>query len=161
MTKAPLPKRGCFAGAYPNTKWVEIPCQTGVQPPAGRFTPQYVGSHFGDYFAYLPEQPDFINWARGFITYIGYLSPFEFDSGIGLPNSFSLQLNTNKTIQNAAVAQLCSGGSNQQNCMGWQQFAFVNLGCTYNGQSNQSCLFVEYWLVNYNASGKSNGCPTN
>ena len=63
-------------------------------------------------------------------------------SGPQVPNTFSLQLNT----QFFADPPACSGASDPSSCAGWQQFV-------YDSPSNE--VFMEYWLLNYDTT-----CPS-
>ena len=68
------------------------------------------------------------------------------ESGTGTfggPNAFTLQLNSNFFASPA-----CSGAANPSNCLGWQQFVYANVSCPH-------CAFIQYWLINYNAT-----CPS-
>jgi len=58
-------------------------------------------------------------------------------NGIGgqVPNTFSLQLNTNVFSNTPA----CNGAANPSQCRGWEQFVYSNAGFA----------FIQYWLINY------------
>ena len=76
--------------------------------------------------------------------------------GAQIANTFSLQLNT-EFFSNSPT---CSGSAVPSNCLAWQQFIYAN-------DSNGNEVFMQYWLINYNAtcpSGRysySSDCYTN
>jgi hypothetical protein len=63
----------------------------------------------------------------------------EGEAGPIVPNTYSLQLNTNRFPTPA-----CNPSPNP-GCMGWQQFVY---------SSSQESLFIQYWLIEYNTT-----CP--
>jgi len=67
------------------------------------------------------------------------------DPGTGstVPNAFSLQINTQFISGDPA----CAGSGNPSNCLAWQQFVYAE-------QSGTGFVFMQYWLINYNAT-----CP--
>jgi hypothetical protein len=150
MSRAPLPKTGCFKAAYPNTEWQEVLCETApAQLPTTGFRPEIVGAGNGDWSA---QATGSISSATGTFTYVGNATGVmsESDSATGQANAFMLQINTN-TFQNATTAKLCKEAMDPSMCKGWQQFLFSNpAGCTLAGQPHQSCIYIEYWLLNYN-----------
>ena len=64
--------------------------------------------------------------------------------GAQIANTFSLQLNT-EFFSNSPT---CSGSAVPSNCLAWQQFIYAN-------DSNGNEVFMQYWLINYNAT-----CPS-
>ena len=78
----------------------------------------------------------------------------------GVPNVFSLQLNTKPfpaaslcaNSPNPTGATPANGSSTPGACQGWQQFIYSS---TYN------VVFMQYWLLNYSARLSGNPvCPT-
>lgn len=72
----------------------------------------------------------------------------EYDSGNGLSNTYSLQLNS----QYISGAPVCAGAKVPANCKAWQQFTFGNEGA---GSNQFGAVTMQYWLVDY-----VNKCPT-
>lgn len=127
------PKKGCFVATYPETKWREVPCVTPPNrpyPPRQGIRPQTVGSGV-DFSGQVTAN---MSQAEGsFDSVIGVTS----ETGGGLADSYSLQLNTNFLTTTA-----CSGGT--VNCQGFEQFVF----------SSSGYLLIQYWLLHY-----ENACP--
>jgi len=130
LVQAPLPKKGCFKVSYPSKQWQEVACTKAPErpyPPAKGKRPQTVGNGT-DVSAQVTS---------------GHISSAEgsFNSVTGVTSAssdtFSLQLNTSPFS-----TSVCSGHSG---CQGWQQYVY----------SNSGVVFIQYWLLNYNAT-----CPS-
>jgi hypothetical protein len=65
------------------------------------------------------------------------------NTGSEIANAFSLQLNS----QFFSGSPACSHSGDPANCQGWQQFL-------YNYSDNTGYIFMQYWLINYDAT-----CP--
>jgi hypothetical protein len=63
----------------------------------------------------------------------------------GLPNAFSLQLNTN-----SFNTSICT-----KPCQGWQQFVYSNLGGGSVFMQGGGSVFMQYWMLSYGTT-----CPT-
>jgi hypothetical protein len=144
MARVPLPKSGCFTSAYPGTAWHEVPCTTvPLRPymPARGPRPTTVGNS-NDVSA--ETGTTIISAAVGsFDSVTGVTSETGQVNGSGgqVANTFSLQVNTNLFTTSA-----CNGAATPENCKGWEQFIFDNLGAAY----------IQYWLLNYGPN-----CPAN
>ena len=142
MSRAPLPRKGCFKASYPSTEWQEVPCTTPPSYPlprtrAGGSNPNTVGGGGSNDFA--AQVSGLISTAEGsFMSVTPGISETGADPNTGktTPNAFTLQLNTN-----TFTTAVCSSMS----CSGWQQFVFENDG---NGSAT-AIAYMQYWLLNY------------
>jgi hypothetical protein len=138
MAKTPVPKKGCFHVALPDTSWTEVPClpprNVPLLPRKKGNGADTVGGGGGDFTATVFSGT--ISFAKGqFPSMTGV--DFNTDS---LP--YSLQLNSN--VFNTPV---CGGG-----CQGWQQFVYEN---DFPSIPSSASLYMQYWLINYGP-----GCPS-
>jgi len=138
MSRAPLPKKGCFQVSHPSTEWVEVPCGVAPKDPilpstglpgahvgagidsssprseqkSAGVSPETVGASSSDWAAEVP-QPGLLLTAEGsFPSVIGLTSETD-----GTPDDYSLQLNTNPI--NGSVgswAALCKGAKQPFAC---------------------------------------------
>lgn len=139
-------KETCATATYPDQKWHEAPCglPPGRRPVAPR---KRVESHLGgDQF-----ESDMSLHANGkiesaegsFDKVEGVTSEFDRAAGTtsendtGVPNSFSLQLNSN-----TFYTPTCSTAPA---CKGWVQFIYA---------ATEHSAFIQYWLLSYGTS-----CP--
>lgn len=137
MSRASLPKEGCFRATYPGTTWEEVPCV----PPSPNFVPlipgmggtakagsEIVGLDGVDDTAVLASNAT-ISWAEGsFPSVVGVTS---LDS-----SAFSLQLNSSYISYSNQSSSPCAGGL--ASCQGWAQFVY-----------SSGTVWMQYWLVNY------------
>ena len=138
MSRVPVPKKGCFKSSYPSTTWVEVPCGTPPErpyPQASGRQPEIVGNG-NDFSAQVTSGT--ISQATGSFDSITGLTS---ESDGGNNNSYSLQLNTNASLN----PTLCQGAKTPSQCSGWQQFVY----------SSSGYAFIQYWLLNY-----GNACPS-
>jgi hypothetical protein len=147
------PGNGCYSASYPALSWHDVKCVTApktplvpgpLAKPAKHAGPSTVGN--GQDFS--AQVPGLISQATGTFQNVSSGITEEGDvggSGSEVANSFSLQLNT----QFFAGSHACSGSSDPADCEAWQQFVY-----TYE-DSSISYLFMQYWLINYNAT-----CPS-
>jgi sRNA-binding regulator protein Hfq len=136
------PRLGCFTSAYPSNQWQEVPCTTAPAvpfPPARGPRPDTVGNGY-DVSAQVSGH---ISEAVGSFDSVTGVTSESGTGTFGGPNAFTLQLNSNFFASPA-----CSGAANPSNCLGWQQFVYANVSCPH-------CAFIQYWLINYNAT-----CPS-
>jgi FG-GAP-like repeat len=143
MRQIPPPQAGCFTSAFPTTQWQEVPCTT---PPAHPYPPargrgSSIVGNGNDVSAsagssHISEAIGSFDSVSGVTTETGQVG------GVGgqVPNTFSLQLNTNFFSNSPA----CNGAANPANCQAWEQFVYSNTGFA----------FIQYWLIGYNAA-----CP--
>jgi von Willebrand factor type D domain len=140
MSRAPLPKQGCFTASYPSTEWHEVPCKPAPERrylPADRPRPQIVGGEGTDWTAQVSGA---ITGATGsFDNVTGVTSVASVLGTEGSPDNYSLQLNTNHLH-----TPLCDSGPNPSECVGIQQFVFSN-----SQFFNTSEVFIQYWLFHY------------
>ncbi len=140
MARTPAPKSGCYTSSYPGTQRQEVRCTTAPTrpyPPATGATPENVGEATG-FYANVPGSLSSV--VGSFYSVTGVSSESDPSS-----NNFALQLNTN-TFRTA----LCKG---QVGCFAWQQYIYSNSGSCIGPTT--SCVFIQYWLVNYQSP-----CPT-
>lgn len=139
MVRAPRPKKGCFVATYPETTWKEVPCVTPRPVPFGpkRGIRPFTVGNGTDFSAQVTG-----NTTAGEGTFENVANPAGMtESGGGVANKYSLQLNTN-----TFSTTTCGGAANPTTCQGWEQFIYssVTLGE----------VFIQYWLLGYN-----NPCP--
>lgn len=151
MRKAPLPGKGCFKVAYPNTTWKKITCTTAPDIPMTSFRhrhismvqgrmegPQTVGDNT-DFEAEVTS--GLISSATGaFYNASGITSESGYVGGVppSEPDSLSLQLNSNFYND----PPVCSYAANPSICQGWVQFIVAE------GNGNAG-LFMQSWLLNF------------
>jgi hypothetical protein len=98
---------------------------------------------------YIAESQGLINTAIGSFSISGVTSETNVrvdlfgEGGILGANEYSLQINTNNNSQ----TNVCNG---HPSCRVWQQFMYAT---DYN-QKGEAALFIQYWLLAWNAS-----CP--
>jgi hypothetical protein len=134
MVATPRPTTGCFTASYPDTQWREVPCTT---PPDRPYLPKsgVPSQTVGDGTDYSAEVTGSISAAEGsFDSVTGVTS----ESGEGVPNEYSLQLNTQ-----FFTTTTCSGAANPTKCLGWEQFVFAN------SPPRAGFAFIQYWLIHY------------
>jgi hypothetical protein len=139
MRRTSVPKNRCFRATYPNTEWQEVSCTTVPDTPyplvSGPPRPDIVGS--GNDF--VAQTSGLISSAQGsFVSVTGATSV----SSPGGNSNFALQLNTNLFKSDYACTPP-PPEIKSPTCQGWQQFIY----------SNSGLAFIQYWLLNYTASG--------
>jgi hypothetical protein len=141
MVHKATPGEGCFQASFPAVRWEPVQCKavTGPTHPTPRVTtligPGTVGN--GNDYAIVAPGTNLITQTVGsFPSVRGVTS----EIGAGGANDYSLQLNTNFFSTTSA----CTGGA--AGCRVWQQFLYV-----------PGTVFIQYWLINYRASGAA--CP--
>jgi hypothetical protein len=147
------PGRGCYSASYPALTWHAVKCVTA---PKVRLSPALVAKSAkraepaatGNSDDYSAKVSGTISQAVGTfadvspsVTEEGLVN----NSGSQVANSFSLQMNS----QFFSGSPACDGSSDPSDCQAWQQFVYV-----YGGSS--STIFMQYWLLNYDAT-----CPSN
>jgi len=140
IAKVETPSEGCFTAAYPKLQWDRTACGPAPKitrvPPAG-VQPNTVGNG-NDYVASVPG---LMSMSRG--TFPGTQGvKTEYDSGLGLSDTYSLQLNS----QYFSGSPACAGAEVPANCKAWQQFSFNNEGAGSNQYGN---ITMQYWLLDY------------
>jgi hypothetical protein len=159
IANVPAPGSGCYSASYPKLQWVAAKCATARNL---RFVPSTVGNGT-DYSADLVS--GLISKATG--TFKDVSSDISEkgqidDTGSKITNAFSLQLNSEFFTGSPA----CSGSPNS-GCLAWQQFVYAYDGCTNSSGAMASCIFIQYWLINYDTTCPSgwftfgNDCYTN
>jgi hypothetical protein len=170
--RTPAPKAGCFHVDYPGTQWQEVPCA----PPNGwrsalRKRPKIEkGGVFGP--GLIPPNSDIVVEAPSglllstvtgsFPSVTGVVSETDSAGIASGPNEYSLQLNTND-----AYSAACGSSAN---CVAWVQFIMATnepvslTNCTLGDcpLTNQTQVFIEYWLINYGTDpgNGTNICPS-
>ena len=148
------PGTGCFRASYPALRWHSARCVTapmiplvpGPLPRSARHArPAVVGSGDNDYSARVPG---LISDATGTFEDVspGVTEQGDVKTGSTLTaNAFSLQLNS----QTFTGSPACSKSSKPSGCLAWQQFVYDYIN------PSTSIVFMQYWLINYDA-----GCPS-
>lgn len=159
MINSETPGGGCFHASFPSTLWEAVPCravQSHTHPIprlANSGEPQTTGNS-NDYALVSPG--GLISKTVGsFPAVTGVTSEsnvgvrlFGYGGELG-SNEYSLQLNTNANARTSA----CSGGAPE--CTVWQQFIYAT--DPYPLAGHYASVFMQYWLINYGASGAR--CP--
>jgi hypothetical protein len=157
IAHVPEPGSGCYRASYPALQWHAVRCVTAPKIPlapalparsAGRAGPVKVGD--GD--DYSAKVTGLISKATGTFTDVspGITEKGKLgNEGSKVKNGFSLQLNT----QFISGSPACSGSSDPAKCLAWQQFVYTYKGCS--SDSSVSCIFMQYWLIDYDAT-----CPS-
>jgi hypothetical protein len=147
------PGTGCYRASYPALTWHATRCVRAPRIPLAPVPlprvsrhggPATVGNTSGDYSA---QVNGLISQATGTFTDVSPGITEQGQPGGTGPltaNAFSLQLNS----QFFSGSPACDGSANPSSCQAWQQFVY-----TY-GTSTTSFVFMQYWLLNYNAA-----CP--
>jgi hypothetical protein len=139
--------RGCSTASYPSLAWRGTPCTFEQNPPMTprppgprpRPWPLTVGSASGDLSAVAPS--GHISSATGSFDSVSGVtsetSPAP-SGGSGVADNYTLQLNTDTFSTSACAASPNPG------CRGWEQFVYWNTGTSGR-------MFIQYWLMYYNA----------
>jgi hypothetical protein len=147
------PGTGCYRASYPALEWHSTRCVTAPRTPLAPRPLPRSAHHAGPALVgngtdYSAQVPGLLSQATGTfqdvssgITEQGYVG----GSGSLTSNAFSLQLNS----QFFTGSPACSGSGTPSSCEAWQQFVY-----TYE-TSATSYIFMQYWLINYNAT-----CPS-
>ena len=140
--------RGCYQTSYPSLQWHDNTCKVAPEVP---FAPASLAAPanatVGNATDYSAKVTGTISSATGSFADV---SPTITETGqyggqgAQIANTFSLQLNTEFFLNSPA----CSGSAVPSNCLAWQQFIYAN-------DSNGNVVFMQYWLINYNAT-----CPS-
>jgi hypothetical protein len=146
MRQLRVPGKGCFAASYPILRWRRTECGTAPHrpyapqlPAVPAPRPQTVGDG-SDYLAGVTGSP-LASVTGSFDGISPGTTETQQVSGKAVPNTFSLQLNT-QTFQTPA----CSASPQGSGCQGWEQFIYST---SYNG------IAIQYWLLNYDTT-----CPS-
>jgi hypothetical protein len=145
------PGTGCYHASYPSLRWHAVTCVAAPKiplVPVPRAARPAGPATVGDGHDYSAKVTGKISKAVG--TFKDVSSNVSVKGAVGgtgpqVANGFSLQLNS----QFFTGSPACSGASNPSSCQAWQQFVYTYKGCT------SSCIFMQYWLLNYNAT-----CPS-
>jgi hypothetical protein len=152
LPQVPLPSSQCATASYPSLEWQVAECTTPPdvpmvpKAPGTPWEPQVVGNGW-DLSALSPGGP--ISTALGSffdVNVVSESSPIA-NTGPGVANAYTLQLNTNRFATPACMGSP-NNGPGPMGCKGWQQFLFANNG----GSVHRG--FIQYWLIRYNAA-----CP--
>jgi hypothetical protein len=173
MTKVPRPSAGgCFTAAYPEVVWRETAC---VAPPSVPMAPKRgpaprrdMGGGIGGIVTERPLEASSIPITRAYGSFEKVINPNllrvnsvpreaepgEPPSPPTMPDSYTLQLNTNRFR-----VEECADSAAPGLCWGWKQFVFANDGTPQpnpNPNLTPSRLYIVYWLLHYNQT-----CPDN
>ena len=143
IAQVPAPGGGCYSASYPKLQWHAAGCVTARN---WRFAPSTVGNG-ADYSAQVSGT---ISKATGTFKDVSprISEKGQVDAtGSKIANAFSLQLNTEFFTGSPA----CSGSSDPSGCQAWQQFVYAYKACS----AGASCIFIQYWLIDYDAT-----CPS-
>jgi hypothetical protein len=140
MRRLRVPRKGCFKGSYPRVEWRKVPC---VKPPNLPYLPAegprpFVVGNGTDFAARVPGTISAAEGSFDSVTGVTSETGPEGGTGPGVANVYTLQLNTSPF-----PTSVCSS---DPNCSGWQQYVY---------SSSAEVIFIQYWLLNYNAT-----CPS-
>lgn len=165
MHQTGAPGEGCFHASYPSTTWQRVECapapgyRSALPNPKNR--EQTVGNGY-DYVAQAPSGHLLGSAIGSFPKVTGVKSEKSVGvaafggGGILGPNEYTLQVNTNFYSNSPA----CDGYSG---CFAWQQYVMATntpVSLTSNQLTNETEVFIEYWLINYGVDNGSNICPS-
>jgi hypothetical protein len=167
MHHTPAPREGCFHASYPSTQWQTVQCAPAPGYRSARprgFNPEQVGgtgSGSTDLVTQAPSGYLFSNVEGTFLSVRGVTS----ETGVGVAvyrnegilgaNEYSLQVNTN-----ASHSAACGSYSY---CNAWQQYVMSTntpVSLTSGSLTNETEVFIEYWLLNYGVDNGTNICPS-
>jgi len=152
IAKVPTPGTGCYHASYPVLRWHAVKCVAAPKFPLAPALPagpalRGPSTTIGNGKDYSARVSGRISKATGtFHNVSKNITEKGIDPGTGstVPNAFSLQINTQFISGDPA----CAGSGNPANCLAWQQFVYAE-------QSGTGFVFMQYWLINYNAT-----CPS-
>jgi hypothetical protein len=152
IAKIPTPGTGCYHASYPVLRWHAVKCVAAPKFPLAPALPagsalRGPATAVGNGKDYSARVSGRISKATGtFHNVSKNITEKGIDPGTGstVPNAFSLQINTQFISGDSA----CAGSGNPANCLAWQQFVYAE-------QSGTGFVFMQYWLINYNAT-----CPS-
>lgn len=156
--RASQPGTGCFSASHATRQWHAVKCVTALARPLapaihGGPATGHGGLTVGNGTDYSADEASgLISKATGTFKDVSsnISEKGQIDAtGAKITNAMTLQLNSEFFTGSSA----CSGSSNPSGCEAWQQFVYAFDGCT-NGTSAVSCIFMQYWLINYDAT-----CP--
>jgi hypothetical protein len=131
------PEEGCFHASYPSVAWKKIDC---IEAPNIQFGPRtsLISQTVGNGTAYVAEVSSGVisKTVGSFPKITGVTS----ETGSGVANSYSLQLNSN--FMNTPA---CDGAAVPANCLDWLQYVY---------SSDSPSAFMQYWLISWNTT-----CP--
>ena len=139
IEQTPVPQAGCFTATYPSATWTQVQCKVAPKRP---YLPRggHRGYTVGNGNDYAAVVPGLISSGTGTFPVVTGLKS---ETGYGgEANTYSLQLNSDFFTTSA-----CSGSSNPQDCLGWEQFVY----------SNSGVAFMQYWLLDYGSRCPSGG----
>jgi hypothetical protein len=166
MHQTGTPGEGCFHASYPSTQWEEVQCapapgyRSALRKPKNGNREQTVGNGY-DYVVQTPSGKLFTSALGSFPTVTGVKTEKSVgvaafgDGGILGSNEYTLQVNTNFDSGSAA----CDGYSG---CFAWQQYVMSTntpVSLTSSKLTDDTEVFIEYWLINYGEDTGSNICP--
>jgi hypothetical protein len=157
------PGRGCYRASYPALTWHAVTCVAAPKfplsprSPVAPVLPARSARHagpltVGDGTDYSAQVSGLISQGTGTFTHVssGITVKGEIGgSGGEVANAVSLQLNS----QFISGSPACDGASDPSECLAWQQFVYTYKGCTTD--TEVSCIFMQYWLINYDTT-----CPS-
>lgn len=150
LLRLPRPKAGCYTSTSPRVEWKPVPCgvppRYPITPARGHARHFVVGGGGGNDFAANPTTGHIIGVEGSFPSVSAGLTesgPIA-NAGAAIANAYTLQVNTNFFTSTA-----CAGSPNP-NCRGWEQFVYEN-------NNNDHRVFIQYWLIEYNAPCPAGG----
>jgi hypothetical protein len=140
IAQTKTPAEGCFQASYPNLAWNKVDCTVApnipYRPRSGRIS--QAGQTVGDGNDYAAEVTSGL--IKKTLGSFPKVTGVKTETGLGGPNDYSLQLNSN--FMNTAA---CNGARVPAKCLSWEQFVYA---------SGSDAAFMQYWLINWN-----NPCP--
>ena len=127
IVRTEVPEEGCFYASYPSPAWTKVGCTVAPNlpyPPRIATIGQTVGNGV-DYAAALtgPMKKNIGSFPK--------VTGVKSEAGGGVPNDYSLQLNSN--FMSTAACPV-------RGCVTWQQFVYA---------SGFKAAFIQYWEINH------------
>ncbi len=147
MVHAPREKGACYTATYPDTTWHEVPCKPAPDrrfPPRAGVHSDTVGAGTTDYVAQPANTIALAEGSFDTVSTSGVATAGAGSGGSNGANLFSLQLNSDYITTSQCTAAL------GPKCRGWVQFVYDN---------GAQDAYVQYWLLNYDFTAFTAGCP--
>jgi len=139
ISHKPVPGQGCFNASYPLLIWHQVRCAKPAKSQLSQLQRTPVSAPAGGSDDYMAVTKSLTSKAVASFPLVRHVTS---EYGAYGPNDYTLLISTNSNLNTPA----CAGSSTPTYCVGWEQFAFLNL--------NREA-FIQYWMLFYNAT-----CPT-
>jgi hypothetical protein len=138
ISRTPVPGDGCFNASYPLLVWHQVRCVKRAKSEFSQMQRTGGSAPAGGSDDYMAVTKSLTSNAVGSFPLVRHVTS---EYGAYGPGDYVLLISTNSNLNTPA----CAGSSTPTYCVGWEQFAFLNL--------NREA-FIQYWMLFYNAT-----CP--